>query len=68
MKFYGRTNELETLRLEVAKLNSGSRLTVVTGRRRVGKTTLILKACEQSAIPYLYFFVQRKYSEAELAQ
>ena len=39
MKFYGRTNELETLRLEVAKLNSGSRLTVVTGRRRVGKTT-----------------------------
>lgn len=68
MKFYGRTNELETLRLEVAKLNSGSRLAVVTGRRRVGKTTLILKACEQSAIPYLYFFVQRKYSEAELAQ
>lgn len=68
MKFYGRKNELETLRLEIAKLNSGSRLAVVTGRRRVGKTTLILKACKQSAIPYLYFFIQRKYSEAELAQ
>ncbi len=68
MKFYGREEELKTLNFEVSKLNVSSRLAVVTGRRRVGKTTLILKACEQSGLPYLYFFVQRKYAEPELAQ
>lgn len=55
MKFYGREEELKTLNFEVSKLNVSSRLAVVTGRRRVGKTTLILKACEQSGLPYLYF-------------
>ena len=67
MKFYGRTEELKTFESEFSNLSSGSRLAVITGRRRVGKTTLILKACQQSGLPYLYFFVQRKYSEQELA-
>lgn len=68
MKFYGREEELKTLKTEISKLTGGSRLAVITGRRRVGKTTLILKACEQSGLSYLYFFVQRKYSETELAE
>ena len=68
MKFYGRKEELTALRKEICKLNIGSRLAVITGRRRVGKTTLILKACQDSGLPYVYFYVQRKYSEEELAK
>ena len=68
MKFYGRENELSALKSECKALDVGSRLAVVTGRRRIGKTTLLLKAAEESALPVLYFFVQRKYTEEELAQ
>lgn len=68
MQFYGRENELSALSHECKALTFGSRLAVVTGRRRVGKTTLLLKAAEESALPVLYFFVQRKYTEQELAQ
>ena len=67
MKFYGRENELAALKSELLQIKSRSRLGVVTGRRRIGKTTLLLKAAEESGLPTLYFFVQRKYSEAELA-
>ena len=40
-------------------------MTVLTGRRRIGKTSLIKKAFENSAHPMLYFFTARK-SEAAL--
>jgi AAA+ ATPase superfamily predicted ATPase len=63
MKFYDRKIELETLR-RIEELSHGSaQLTVITGRRRIGKTTLVRKAYE--SIPYIYFFVGRK-SEAML--
>ncbi len=68
MKFYGRENELAALAAETRQIAGGSRLAVVTGRRRIGKTTLLLRAAEASGLPYLYFFVQRKYAEEELAQ
>ena len=43
--------------------NEHSKLTVLTGRRRIGKTSLILNALKQETIVYL--FVSRK-SEADL--
>ena len=58
MKFYNREKELETLR-KIQRLScSESQMTVVTGRRRIGKTQLLLKACEGQVT--LYFFVSRK--------
>jgi AAA+ ATPase superfamily predicted ATPase len=63
MKFYDRINEMETL----AKINMQSTenacFTVVVGRRRIGKTSLLLKAFEHK--PMLYLFVSRN-SEAVL--
>ena len=64
MKFYNRINELAELqRIQNLSFNDHSRLTVVTGRRRIGKTSLIMKAVENS--PTVYLFVGRK-SEATL--
>ncbi len=64
MKFYNRTSELAELkRIENLSFSDHSRLTVVTGRRRIGKTSLIMKSIED--LPAVYLFVGRK-SEATL--
>ena len=42
-------------------------MTVLTGRRRIGKTSLIKKAFENSDTPMLYFFTARK-AEAVLVE
>ncbi|KAA6350567.1 hypothetical protein EZS27_002050 [termite gut metagenome] len=64
MKFYNRTNELAELqRIKELSFKDHSRLTVVTGRRRIGKTSLIMKAVEGT--PTVYLFVGRK-NEAAL--
>ncbi len=64
MKFYNREHEIEKLR-EVRELSYSdhSRLTVVTGRRRIGKTSLIARALRGE--PFIYLFVGRK-NEASL--
>lgn len=64
MKFYNRENEIAKLH-EIRDLSYSdhSRLTVVTGRRRIGKTSLIGKALEDE--PFIYLFVGRK-NEASL--
>lgn len=60
MKFYNREKEISRLHeIELASQNN-AQLTVVTGRRRIGKTQLILKATESETTPALYFFVARK--------
>lgn len=47
MKFYNRENELAELqRIQELSFEENSRLTVVTGRRRIGKTSLIMRAFE----------------------
>jgi len=47
MKFYNRKSELTELqRIQKLSFEDHSRLTVITGRRRIGKTSLILKAVE----------------------
>ena len=64
MKFYNRINELAELkRIQALAFNDHSRLTVVTGRRRIGKTSLIMKSVEE--LPTVYWFVGRK-NEATL--
>lgn len=64
MRFYDRTNELAELqRIKNLSFNDHSRLTVVTGRRRIGKTSLIMRSIEDS--PTVYLFVGRK-NEATL--
>lgn len=64
MKFYNRTTEIAELqRIKEMAYNDHSKLTVITGRRRIGKTSLILNALKDDVIVYL--FVSRK-SEADL--
>lgn len=58
MKFYDRTEEIATLHKIRENAKENAQFTVVTGRRRIGKTSLVLKAYEDT--PILYFFVGRK--------
>jgi AAA+ ATPase superfamily predicted ATPase len=59
MKFYNRASELTELeRIRNLSFSSHSRMTVVTGRRRSGKTMLIMKSIEDT--PAVYIFVSRK--------
>ena len=64
MKFYNRHNEITELqRIKNLSWSEHSRMTVITGRRRIGKTSLIMKSVENEATVYL--FVGRK-TEAAL--
>ena len=64
MRFYNRTKALAELqRIQKLSFTDHSRLTVLTGRRRIGKTSLIMKAMEGT--PTIYLFVGRK-NEATL--
>lgn len=65
MKFYNRENELLLLAETRVLSEQLARMTVIVGRRRVGKTSLIRKAFDGT--PYLYFFIARK-SESLLCQ
>ncbi len=63
MKFYDREKELRALRGIRNKSGQVTRFTVITGRRRIGKTSLVLEAYGKE--PFLYFFVSRK-AESDL--
>lgn len=63
MKFFDRDNEIKTLQEINERSKENAQLTVITGRRRIGKTSLVLKAYKD--INYLYFFVSKK-AETEL--
>lgn len=65
MKFFDRTAEIASLKETLERSRDVAQFTVVTGRRRIGKTSLVLKAYEQE--PFLYFFVGRK-AESELCE
>lgn len=61
MKFYNRTLEIAELRrIRALSGTDHSRMTVVTGRRRIGKTSLIKTALDDGTIPMVYFFAGRK--------
>lgn len=69
MRFFGRQEEISALQrqLELCEKRVCARMVVVTGRRRVGKTTLILKALENRNATFVYCFVPRIASERNLA-
>lgn len=65
MKFYDRTKELALFEDIYRKSRQEAQMTVLVGRRRIGKTELALRCSYGN--PLLYFFVARK-SEPMLCQ
>ncbi|MDR2563040.1 MAG: ATP-binding protein [Prevotellaceae bacterium] len=63
MNFYDRENELETLSRIMSQSTENTCFTLMIGRRRIGKTALLLRAFEGEKM--LYLFVSRN-SEAVL--
>ena len=60
MKFFGRTVEVNELRSIRELSRRAARMTVVTGRRRVGKTELVCHALNDGGdTPFLYFLITR---------
>ena len=58
MNFYNRENELALLH-KIEKLsNRSAQMTFVVGRRRIGKTSLLMKATENT--DFIYLFVAKK--------
>ena len=57
MKFYNRERELALLDEILASSKQEARMTVITGRRRIGKTELSMRCGDETI---LYFFVARK--------
>lgn len=58
MKFYDRIDELALLSRTEELAQTTAQMTFVVGRRRIGKTSLLIKATEHSKA--LYFFVAKK--------
>lgn len=54
MKFYNRETELQILEKNQVQSNKQSVMTTLIGRRRTGKTSLLLKSVENSRYLYLY--------------
>ena len=57
MKFYDRVNEMQILQENEAQAERNAVFTVLMGRRRVGKTSLITHAMEGRE--YAYLFISR---------
>lgn len=58
MQFYNREKELEKLTLIRSRSLVHAQMTVLVGRRRIGKTRLILESLKDER--FLYFFIARK--------
>lgn len=58
MKFYDRKQEINMLQSIENQSSETAQMTVMVGRRRVGKTTLLRHAFD--SIPVLYFFIAKK--------
>lgn len=65
MRFYDREQEMAFLRETREQAKTVARFTVLTGRRRIGKTTLIREAYKDES--FVYFFVARK-AESDLCE
>lgn len=65
MKFYNRVQELELLQTIQDQSKTNANFTVMVGRRRIGKTALLLESVKGQS--YLYLFVARK-TEALLCE
>ena len=58
MKFYDREKELAFLENQYVQTDFSSAMTVITGRRRIGKTSLSLNYAKDKK--YIYLFVSKK--------
>ena len=58
MKFYNREKELALLAKTETKSEQTAQMTFVVGRRRIGKTSLLVKASAPNT--FIYFFVAKK--------
>lgn len=58
MRFYDRQSEIALLRQNAEKSRSNATFTVMVGRRRIGKTSLLMESVRGER--YLYLFVARK--------
>lgn len=58
MKFYARERELELLEQQYLQINNKSIMTVITGRRRIGKTSLSKLYAKDKKT--LYLFISKK--------
>ncbi len=68
MRYYSREKEiLQLRRIQEKAFSSRSRMTVITGCRRIGKTSLALRAM-QGDYPTVYLFVSRKNEAALCAE
>ena len=65
MEFFDRTKEIDILRRIRKDSANSARFTVITGRRRVGKTELLKRAFSDEG--FVYFFIARR-TEAELCE
>jgi len=54
MKFYNREKELELLQKIENRSQKSAQMTFVVGRRRIGKTSLLIKATEQETCVYMF--------------
>ena len=54
MKFYNRENELELLHATEQRSKNSAQLTIMMGRRRIGKTSLILNSLKGKRYTYLF--------------
>lgn len=59
MRFYDRDKELNILNTNWNQTTERGRLTVVIGRRRIGKTTMLRKSAEVGNQPLLYLYVSK---------
>ena len=60
IKFFGREREIALLRRQRELALAGARFTVLTGRRRVGKTALVREALDDGKSPYLHLPITRQ--------
>jgi hypothetical protein len=66
MKFYDREKEINELKRIDDLANQTSQFTVLIGRRRTGKTTLMAEALKDRS--YLYFFIGKKAEQIQCAE
>ena len=59
MRFYDREKELEILQTNWEQTIDRGRLTVLIGRRRIGKTTVLRKSADDDGQPMLYLYVSK---------
>ena len=58
MKFYDRKTEMELININLEQSKKSACFTVMVGRRRIGKTALLLESFKEKK--FLYLFVSRK--------